>query len=153
MAVRCSSKAHWATKHNSATVATDRPTMTLDSRESTRTMRGMSYTGNTERNAQPNTYTADNSNCTRAGESAAASITGAARVTATADSEQRAKFSTAIARSRTCQPLTAFGVVPPGGGAQGRVPARVGLLAEFILLSLTIAHGQVCSARCAELRK
>jgi len=62
-AARCSMRAHWAAKHNSATVATDRPTSTLDSRESMRTMRGISITGRTERKAHPATYTADSSNC------------------------------------------------------------------------------------------
>src|SRR5215469_12443177 len=60
-AVRCSIRAHWAAKHNSATVATERPTSTLDSRESISTTRGMSITGRNERNAHPATYTPDNS--------------------------------------------------------------------------------------------
>jgi hypothetical protein len=47
--------AHCATKHNSATVATERPTTTLDSQVLTTTSRCTSNTGNTERNAQPNT--------------------------------------------------------------------------------------------------
>jgi hypothetical protein len=47
--------AHWPTKHNSAHVATERPTMTLDTQESNIQMRGPSKTGNTERKAQPNT--------------------------------------------------------------------------------------------------
>ena len=37
-----SSKAHWATKHSSATVATDRPTATPDSQWSNRQIRGTS---------------------------------------------------------------------------------------------------------------
>jgi len=36
------SNAHWATKHSSATVATDRPMMTLDSQWLNRQMRGTS---------------------------------------------------------------------------------------------------------------
>jgi hypothetical protein len=47
--------AHWPTNHNSAQVATERPTTTLDTQESNRQMRGPSNTGNTERKAQPNT--------------------------------------------------------------------------------------------------
>src|SRR5882724_8826560 len=47
--------AHCATKHSSARVATERPTTTLDSQESCKTMRGTSYTGMTDRNAHPNT--------------------------------------------------------------------------------------------------
>jgi hypothetical protein len=42
-------KAHCVTKHNSATVATERPTMTLDSHESNRQMRCTSKTGRAER--------------------------------------------------------------------------------------------------------
>ena len=47
--------AHWATKHSSAQVATERPTMTLDSQELNMQMRGTSNTGTAERKAQPNT--------------------------------------------------------------------------------------------------
>ncbi len=44
-----SSSAHCATKHNSATVATERPTTTLASHESNSTRRGTSNTGTNER--------------------------------------------------------------------------------------------------------
>ncbi|MGT2440234.1 hypothetical protein ACU4GH_35765 [Bradyrhizobium betae] len=47
--------AHCATKQSSATVATVRPTTTLDSQVSNRQMRCTSARGSTERNAQPNT--------------------------------------------------------------------------------------------------
>ena len=50
-----SSSAHCATKHSSATVATLRPTTTLDQKLSTITSRGTSYTGHHERHAQPRT--------------------------------------------------------------------------------------------------
>jgi hypothetical protein len=49
------SRAHCMTKHISASVATERPTITLESQVSTMTMRGTSNTGNAERNAQPKT--------------------------------------------------------------------------------------------------
>src|SRR5271170_3950512 len=81
--------------------------MTLDSGESTRTIRRMSYTGSIERNAQPNTYTADNSSCQR--EAVSDSET---RVTATADSDHRAIFRTANPRSSPCHHATA-GVLTP----------------------------------------
>src|SRR3569832_796542 len=58
-AVASSMTAHCAAKDSSAMVATVRPTMTLDNAMSNRASRGMSYTGSTDRNAQPNTYTAD----------------------------------------------------------------------------------------------
>ncbi len=45
--------AHWMTKHSSATVATERPTMTLDSQVSNRQIRCTSARGSTERKAQP----------------------------------------------------------------------------------------------------
>src|SRR5262252_2357826 len=48
-----SSSAHCATKHSSATVATERPITTLASHESTITSRGTSNTGMNERYAQP----------------------------------------------------------------------------------------------------
>ena len=48
-------KAHWATKHNSAIVATERPTTTLESQVSKMTMRCTSYTGKAERKAHPDT--------------------------------------------------------------------------------------------------
>src|SRR5262245_39221269 len=47
------SSAHCATKHNSATVATERPITTLASHESSITKRGTSNTGTNERYAQP----------------------------------------------------------------------------------------------------
>src|SRR3569833_960836 len=47
--------AHCAAKQSSAAVATERPTMTLENQVSNRPSRGMSYTGTTERKAQPNT--------------------------------------------------------------------------------------------------
>src|SRR5262245_28498806 len=50
-----SSSAHCATKHSSATVATERPITTLASHESTITSRGTSNTGTNERYAQPAT--------------------------------------------------------------------------------------------------
>src|SRR3984885_4282693 len=43
--ISLSIKPHCPTKHSSATVATDRPTMTLDSQWSNRQMRGTSYPG------------------------------------------------------------------------------------------------------------
>src|SRR6267154_3461328 len=63
--ISLSINAHCPTKHSSATVATDRPTMTLDSQWLNRQMRGTSYTGKADRNAQPNTYTADRRSCRR----------------------------------------------------------------------------------------
>src|SRR5262245_28530610 len=60
-----SKSAHWATKHSSAAVATERPTMTLENHVLKRTSRGMSNTGTAERNAQPNTYTAESTSCLR----------------------------------------------------------------------------------------
>src|SRR5580704_15037333 len=57
--------AHWTAKQSSATVATDRPTATLDTQESVRTSRGMSKTGSTERKAHPKTYAAQNTSCRR----------------------------------------------------------------------------------------
>src|SRR5579862_3476867 len=47
--------AHWAAKQSSAQVATERPTMTLDTHEFTSTRRGMSNTGKEERKAHPKT--------------------------------------------------------------------------------------------------
>ena len=47
--------AHWTAKQISATVATDRPTKTLDSQVSNRQIRCTSARGRTERKAQPNT--------------------------------------------------------------------------------------------------
>src|SRR5579862_3716047 len=44
--VSCSISAHCATKHSSAIVATERPTMTLGSQVLNRQMRGTSNTGN-----------------------------------------------------------------------------------------------------------
>ncbi len=60
-----SSRAHCAAKQSSAIVATDRPTATLDSHESTTQMRCTSARGNTERKAQPNTNGADSNSCLR----------------------------------------------------------------------------------------
>ena len=48
-------RAHWSAKHSSANVATERPTITLESHVSNRQTRPTSYTGNAERNAHPNT--------------------------------------------------------------------------------------------------
>src|SRR5260370_28476325 len=53
--ISLSINAHCPTKHNSATVATDRPTITLDSQWLNRQMRGTSYTRKADRNAQPST--------------------------------------------------------------------------------------------------
>src|SRR5438552_91124 len=61
-AVASSMTAHCAAKDSSAMVATDLPTSTLDNQVSNRPSRGMSYTGRTDRKAQPNTYTADRAN-------------------------------------------------------------------------------------------
>src|SRR5579872_3145417 len=47
--------AHCATKHSSATVATERPTTTLEIQELNRHSRGTSNTGTAERKAQPKT--------------------------------------------------------------------------------------------------
>jgi len=47
--------AHGATKHNSATVATKRPTTMLESQLSNRQMRSTSWTGTTDLYAHPNT--------------------------------------------------------------------------------------------------
>ena len=47
--------AHCAAKQSSATVATERPTITLESQVSNRQIRCTSARGSTERNAQPNT--------------------------------------------------------------------------------------------------
>ena len=47
--------AHCAAKQSSATVATERPTTTLDSQVSNRQMRCTSARGRIERKAQPNT--------------------------------------------------------------------------------------------------
>ncbi len=55
LAVSRNRKAHWQAKHSSATVATERPTMAVEIHESTRVMRGTSYTGRNDLNAQPNT--------------------------------------------------------------------------------------------------
>src|SRR5580704_15246649 len=87
--------------------------MTLDSRESMRTMRGMSYTGTTDRNAQANTYPADKRSC--AWQAAAASTSSPARpcTTAAADNDHRTKFSAAIAQSNTCQQATAYDGISP----------------------------------------
>src|SRR5450631_3491077 len=63
--ISLSINANCPTKHSSATVATDRPTMTLDIQWLSKQMRGTSYTGKADRNAQPNTYTADRSSCRR----------------------------------------------------------------------------------------
>ena len=52
---RCRMIAHWMAKQTSATVATVRPTMTLDSQVSNRQMRCTSARGSSDRNAQPNT--------------------------------------------------------------------------------------------------
>ena len=54
-----SMSAHCAAKHNSATVATERPMMMLQNQVSRRHIRGTSNTGRIERYAQPNTYPAD----------------------------------------------------------------------------------------------
>ncbi len=51
----CRMIAHCRTKQTSATVATERPTSTLDSQVSNRQMRCTSARGSTERKAQPNT--------------------------------------------------------------------------------------------------
>src|SRR5262245_8235359 len=53
--ISLSRRAHCAAKHSSAKVATDRPTITLESQVSKRQKRWMSYTGSTERYAQPST--------------------------------------------------------------------------------------------------
>src|SRR6201999_1968879 len=53
--------AHCAAKQTSATVATERPTATLDSQVSNRQIRCTSARGKNERNAQPNTKAALNS--------------------------------------------------------------------------------------------
>src|SRR4029077_6421431 len=50
-----STMAHCAAKQSSATVATERPTMTLESQVSNRQMRCTSARGSTERKAQPST--------------------------------------------------------------------------------------------------
>jgi hypothetical protein len=42
LAVAFSTRAHWLMKHNSATVATERPTATLDSQVSNKQSLGMS---------------------------------------------------------------------------------------------------------------
>ena len=47
--------AHCAAKQTSATVATERPTRTLESQVSNRQIRCTSARGRTDRNAQPNT--------------------------------------------------------------------------------------------------
>src|SRR5262249_18716989 len=73
-AVAYRSTAHWAAKDNSATVATLRPMMTLDSQVSKRHSRGMSYTGRTERNAHPKTYTPDNRSWIRQTANASAGV-------------------------------------------------------------------------------
>ena len=51
----CRMITHCATKEISATVATDRPTTTLDSHVSNRQIRCTSARGRNELNAQPNT--------------------------------------------------------------------------------------------------
>ena len=60
-----SNSAHCAAKQSSAIIATDRPTATLDSHESTTQMRCTSARGNTDRKAQPNTNGADSKSCQR----------------------------------------------------------------------------------------
>ena len=57
----CRRTAHCATKAISATVATDRPTMTLDSQVSNRQIRCTSARGRNDLKAQPKTYAAQNS--------------------------------------------------------------------------------------------
>ena len=52
---RCSSIAHCTAKQSSATVATERPTMTLDSQVSNRQIRCTSARGRNDLKAQPNT--------------------------------------------------------------------------------------------------
>src|SRR5215472_11724622 len=51
--------AHCAAKQISATVATDRPTVTLDNQVSNKQIRWISARGRNDRNAQPKTYAAD----------------------------------------------------------------------------------------------
>jgi len=60
--------AHWAMKHSSAMVASERPTPTLDSHESSRQMRCTSARGNTERKPHTITNTADSASCVRRSE-------------------------------------------------------------------------------------
>jgi hypothetical protein len=51
----CRTMAHWAAKQTSATVATDRPTRTLDSQVSNRQIRCTSARGRNDLKAQPKT--------------------------------------------------------------------------------------------------
>src|SRR5262245_17005982 len=57
--------AHCHAKHSSATVATVRPTSTLDHTESTRTIRCTSARGSTDRKPHTSTYTAASTSCLR----------------------------------------------------------------------------------------
>ena len=56
-------KHHWATKHSSAAVATERPISTLESQESIRPNRCTSARGMSERKPQPSTNTAESRSC------------------------------------------------------------------------------------------
>ena len=56
-------KRHWATKHSSAAVATERPISTLESQESIRPNRCTSARGMSERNPQPSTNTPESRSC------------------------------------------------------------------------------------------
>ena len=62
-AAACSRSAHWAAKHSSAAVATERPINTLESQESIRPNRCTSARGMSERKPQPSTNTAESHSC------------------------------------------------------------------------------------------
>ena len=67
--------------------------MTLDNQVSTMQMRGTSYTGSTERNAHPNTYPADSSNCRRRVAYASGDNPGLRRPRVAADTDQASTFN------------------------------------------------------------
>src|SRR5688572_24276966 len=110
--------AHCAAKQTSAIIATVRPTATLDSHESTTTMRWTSARGKTDRNAHPNTNGADSQTCRQ--RTACAGSLPSRRTGITAASTHAQMLTTLIADSAIHHAFTLIAAAKMPAGKQSR---------------------------------